>query len=135
MRILLDTHILIWLHTDRSLLSHKALDILQTAGNDFFYSSLNIWEAELKNSKKSSVCPISGKELLDLSIRSGMICLAIKPEHTLLLSTLRYAEDAPKPHKDPFDKMLICQAKAENMKLMTHDALLPHYNEPCVLYV
>lgn len=38
-------------------------------------------------------------------------------------------------HKDPFDKILICQAKTENMRLMTHDSLLPFYNEPCILCV
>ncbi|MBR2362808.1 MAG: hypothetical protein IKA80_09205 [Spirochaetaceae bacterium] len=45
------------------------------------------------------------------------------------------SENAPRPHKDPFDKILICQAKTENMRLMTHDSLLPFYNEPCILCV
>lgn len=41
----------------------------------------------------------------------------------------------PLIHKDPFDKILICQAKTENMRLMTHDSLLPFYKEPCILCV
>ena len=53
----------------------------------------------------------------------------------ILLDTLYYSPKAPQTHKDPFDRILICQAKAESMLLMTHDSLIPYYNEPCVLSV
>lgn len=39
------------------------------------------------------------------------------------------------PHKDPFDRMLICQAKTEDMKFLTHDSLIPFYNEDCIISV
>ncbi len=75
------------------------------------------------------------KILNELSKKDGLKVLNVKPEHCIELKTLFYAENAPKPQKDPFDRMLICQAKAENMLLMTHDGLIPFYNEPCVLAV
>lgn len=135
MKILLDTHILIWFHAQREKLSSKIIAIINDIENEIYFSSINVWETEVKHLLHPDSLTLSGKELLDLSIRSGMTCLYVKPEHALLLSMLRYAEYAPKPHKDPFDRMLICQAKSESMKLMTHDALLPYYNETCVLYV
>ena len=59
------------------------------------------------------------EEYLDeLSKRAGIRCLPVKSEHCIELKTLVYDESAPHPHKDPFDRILICQAKAENMLLM-----------------
>ena len=54
--------------------------------------------------------------------------------HTLTVSTLSRSEDAP-AHKDPFDRMLIAQAKAEGMLLVTHDVKLKDYGETCVMLV
>ena len=64
-----------------------------------------------------------------------MKCLPVLPEHAVFLKTLSYSSDAPRPHKDPFDRMLISQAKAENMVFLTHDELLPFYKEPCVVLI
>lgn len=77
----------------------------------------------------------SGDELNDLSIKAGLQSLPVKPNHCIELKSLVYSEDAPQRHKDPFDRILICQAKVEGMKLMTHDTLIPYYNESCVLSV
>lgn len=136
MKILLDTHIAIWVHTNTKLLSKKALDIILNPTNTIFYSAVNVWETQVKYLKDSTTFPLSGDRLHELCIQAGMQCLPIKPTHALVLKTLRYNDAAaPRPHKDPFDRMLICQAKAETMLLLTHDELLPHYNEPCVVAV
>ena len=135
MKILLDTHIVLWFNTEDKRLSQKAWDILLDPKNEIYYSVINIWETEIKYLNKKESFPVSGKQLKEFSEKAGLQNLDLKPQHTLMLSTLHYSESAPKPHKDPFDRMLICQAKSEEMLLMTHDALLPYYNEPCVLWV
>ena len=70
-----------------------------------------------------------------LSLKANLSCLYIKPSHVIALGTLTYSKTAPKLHNDPFDRMLICQAKVENMFLMTHDSLIPYYNEDFILTV
>lgn len=60
--------------------------------------------------------------------------ILIREKHIYALAGLKRNKDAPS-HKDPFDRMLICQASTENMMFITHDSLLPGYNEPCILAV
>lgn len=134
MKILLDTHILIWLHTNDSQLSEKARKIILDPSNIIYYSSINIWEIQMKNLKAPDIFPYSGDAIQELSVQANIRCVPVLPAHALALKTLSYAENAPS-HKDPFDKMLICQAKVENMLLMTHDSLIPNYNESCILVV
>ena len=135
MKILLDTHILIWFHKDDKRLSQKAREIILTPPNEVFYSTINIWEAQLKYLKHPETFKFSGEDLNILSIQANLSCIDIKPVHALALKTLFYSSDAPKPHNDPFDRMLICQAKVEKMLLLTHDASISYYNETCVLQV
>lgn len=135
MKILLDTHILIWLHVAQKKLSQKALEYLQNPKHDFFYSPVNIWETQIKHSAHPEAFTISGEDLYYLCNQANISCLPIKSEHAITLKTLSYSENAPRTHKDPFDRMLICQAKTENMCLLTHDSLIPYYNEPCVIPV
>lgn len=135
MRILLDTHILIWILQDDERLPEKVRDILTDQENELFYSSANIWEVQIKHLKKSEEFTISGELLNDLCLQSGLKCLPVSPDHAIALKTLSYSQNAPRPHKDPFDRILICQAKCEGMSLLTHDSLIPYYNEPCVISV
>lgn len=135
MKILLDTHILIWFHSRDSELSSEAWDILLNPENEVYYSSVNIWETQIKYLKHSDEINFSGDELNEMCQKAGLKCLFVKPEHCLEIKPLAYSEKAPRMHKDPFDRILICQAKAENMFLMTHDSLIPYYNEPCILSV
>ena len=135
MKILLDTHILIWFHTRDSELSEKAWEILLNPENEIFYSSVNVWETQIKYLKHKEEINFSGEELDDFCKAAGLKCLNVEPKHCIVLKTLSYSENAPRLHKDSFDKILICQAKTENMFLMTHDSLIPFYNEPCILSV
>ncbi|MCR4953397.1 MAG: type II toxin-antitoxin system VapC family toxin [Treponema sp.] len=136
MKILLDTHILVWFHLKDNELSEKAWKILLDPENEIYYSSINIWETQIKHLKHEKEINFSGDDLNKMSIAAGLKCLHLRPEHCIELKSLVYDEkNAPHPHKDPFDRILICQAKAENMLLMTHDSLIPFYNEPCILSV
>lgn len=136
MKILLDTHILLWIHTDSVNLSPKARKILSDSNNDVYFSPVNIWETQIKHLNHPKEFQISGEELFELSLQANMKFIPITPNHAIELKSLCYdGENAPRIHKDPFDKILISQAKSENMILMTHDELIPFYNEACILSV
>lgn len=66
-----------------------------------------------------------GQLLVSCSDGAGILSLPVTKVHALMLDTLRRAENTP-PHNDPFDRMLIAQAKAENMILLTHDHSLAY---------
>jgi PIN domain nuclease of toxin-antitoxin system len=72
--------------------------------------------------------------LVDYCKQSGFYLLEIKEEHIFQLKTLKRDENAPK-HNDPFDRIMLAQAKMENFKFITHDMLIEQYNEPCVIKV
>lgn len=65
---------------------------------------------------------------------NGYKVLPVFNHHTFALGSLKRMEDAPK-HNDPFDRLLIFQSKTEGMKFLTHDSLLPGYDEECIIYV
>ena len=135
MKVLLDTHILIWTHSDDSNLSVKAREIIQNPLNEIYYSAISIWETQIKHLKYPKVFTLSGETLNSLCIKAAFKCVDVCPEHTYLLQSLSYSKNAPRDHKDPFDRMLLCQAKAENLSFLTHDELIPFYNEDCVISV
>ena len=65
---------------------------------------------------------------------AGFLPVEMRDKHVFALDPLTRGENAP-PHHDPFDRMLIAQAKTENLSFLTHDAILPYYNEPCIVQV
>ena len=78
--------------------------------------------------------PVSYDELSHYAEQSNILCLPLNKQHISLLKTLKRNQNV-KPHHDPFDRMLICQAKADNMLLITHDSLLTGYEEDCIVHV
>ena len=99
--------------------------------NEIFFSSASVWEVVIKHGKDAAKMPVSGDEFTTGCLEAGFIPLAIENEHVLAVGGLHRRSDAP-PHHDPFDRILIAQAKTENMILLTHDSLLSGYEEPCV---
>ena len=98
--------------------------------NKIYYSIASIWEVEIKNSLGKIA--ITGEELAGYCQAAGFELMQIKEEHIFKLKTLRREESAPK-HNDPFDRTLLAQAKCENMNFLTHDSLIPYYEEHCVI--
>ncbi len=135
MDLLLDTHILVWAHTNDSRLSEKAKNLITDTQNKIYFSPVSIWEVEIKHNAHPDYFPFSGERLDYLSRAADMIFLPLLSRQIALLGRLHYADNAPRVHKDPFDRILICQAKAENMLFLTHDSLIPFYDEPCVISV
>lgn len=78
--------------------------------------------------------PVSAEEIAEYCGQSGYKRVMIKETHIFAMKELKREKDA-KPHKNPFDRMLICQADMENMVFITHDSLISGYNKSCILFV
>ena len=132
MKILLDTHVLLWALTDDPKLSNKARELIEMPENDIYYSILSLWEIKLKHMLHSDLMPVGPEEVSQYCQASGILELNIRKEHIFRLSELKRPEGLPS-HKDPFDRLLICQAASENMLFLTHDSRILEYDEPCIL--
>ena len=134
MKVILDTHILLWALGEDPRLSQEAKGIILNQDNDIYYSAVSIWEIAIKHLLRPEQIGFSPEQIVDLSEKAGFLQVTLKDHQTFMLSTLKRKEGAP-VHKDPFDRILIAQAKAENMLLLTHDSLLKDYEEACVRMV
>ena len=131
MRILLDTHVLLWSMTDDARIPEHIRTVIGNAGNDIFFSLASVWEVAIKHTSKPEVMPISEEFFMNCCLQSGFTLLPIEAKHIIAIKSLHRENNAPS-HKDPFDKLLISQAKTESMTFITHDKLLPYYNESCI---
>lgn len=134
MKILLDTHIIIWLFNDSPKLSQKAKELVLRADNEIYYSVISLWEIKIKRLARPDKMPLTVKKISDYCKRSGYKLINLKDESIYKLGNLSRPKSEP-PHKDPFDKMLICQAESENMSLLTHDSLIKGYTSSNILFV
>ena len=134
MKLLIDTHILLWALLDDDRLPQKARELLTHTENDVYYSIISLWEIELKHLLHPTQMPINAQAIDAYAQKAGFQSFPLHDRHIFALSSL-YRSDTAKPHKDPFGRLLICQAKCENMIFLTHDTLLADYNEPCVCLV
>ena len=134
MNILLDTHILIWALNEDHRLPEKAKEMILDEDNAVYYSSVSIWEIAIKHAKYPNDVEFSGKELSQFCQEAGFLPVEMRDKHVFALETIKREENAP-PHHDHFDRMLIAQAKAENLSFVTHDSLLPYYGEKCIVPV
>ena len=134
MNLLLDTHILIWALNEDPKLPEKARELILDKNNTVYYSTVSLWETAVKHALHPENVNFTGKELAQYCREAGYFSVEMRDKHVFALETLTREENAP-PHRDPFDRMLIAQAKAENLSLITHDALLPYYREKCIIIV
>ena len=77
---------------------------------------------------------LTSKKISEYCQEAGYEMLSVRDEHVCALETLARPEDAPK-HNDPFDRIMVAQAKSEEMLFLTHDSLIPYYNEKCIISV
>ena len=134
MRLLLDTHMAIWAFTDSDALPQRARQLLLDGGNTVCCSVASVWEVQIKHASHPGNLPLTPQRFIECCKASRFERLAIAERHVLILDSLRRAPGAA-PHKDLFDRLLVCQAKADGLVLLTHDAKLSGYDEPCVLVV
>ena len=132
-KILFDTHILLWALTGDERLSAKAKELIDSPNVKPFYSSVSVWEVAIKYLKNpEKIDNISPEKFVDFCDASEFEELPLTGEHVMMLKTLTRPDDAPQ-HNDPFDRILLAQAKSESMTFLTHDTLLTPYNEPCII--
>ncbi len=127
MKLLIDTHVFLWLMDEPEKLSGKALEACKNRENQIYLSVVSPWEIEIKRQL--------GKLRLKLPLRTiieeqqeknGLQILAVELEHVLALGNLI------RHHADPFDRLLIAQAIVEDADLVTADPLFSKY--PVKLY-
>jgi PIN domain nuclease of toxin-antitoxin system len=122
-RLLLDTHLLVWLISDDPQLSSVARTLIDDLDNQPVFSTASLWELAIKSSmprKDLVVDPrLLRRELLD----NGYEELSIISDHTIAVSGL------PPIHKDPFDRLLVAQSIVEGITLLTSDSMVAQY--PC----
>ena len=126
MRLLLDTHILLWAIDESPHLPKGAAKLLSNTANAQSASAVNIWEAAIKyGRRRGSVndMPMSGQDLLADLMGAEIDILPISPAHAAAV------DDLPPLHGDPFDRLLIAQARTESMHLLTHDKKLAAYGD------
>jgi PIN domain nuclease of toxin-antitoxin system len=128
--VLLDTHIILWAMSKDAKLNTKMRDIILNPNNRLFYSIASMWEVQIKYVLKK--IPISGIEFMHYCEQSGYHKLPIDDLHVVELAGLQRDESAP-AHNDPFDRILLSQAKAEGFTFLTHNPFFRGYNEPCVV--
>ncbi len=123
MRLLLDSHILLRLDHDPSLVPSTQQDVIADKANEVFVSAVTAWELGIKQRKGKLVLstPVSEQR-----IRFGFLELPINFAHA------EYAAGLPLLHGDPFDRMLVAQASAEGLTLVTADAAIREYAVACL---
>lgn len=135
MKILLDTHAIIWALTDDPALSKKAKAEISDPKNTIYYSLASVWEIAIKNAKSPEKCPYNEKEIAELCDKSGFLPLDITLDHICGLRSLTVKSGKELINHDPFDRILLSQSKSENMKLFSHDANFDNYDEKCVVKI
>lgn len=119
MQLLLDTHVLLWALAGDERLGDRAIDLIEDGRNVVYVSAASIWEISIKRSLGKLRVP--GDVLAQVDAAS-FIRLPISFEHADAVAAL------PDLHPDPFDRMLVAQASADRLVLMTHDPLVLQYD-------
>lgn len=124
MKILIDTHILIWHGENNVKLTAGALALLDDPANEVFVSHASLWEIAIKVGLGKLDIAVPIDQLETVIFQNGFDLLPFRAGHYLALSTLPFF------HNDPFDRMLIAQAMSEGLALLTHDDKFKLYPVP-----
>ncbi len=124
MNLLLDTHLILWAATDPRRLSEEARLLLLDSANELFYSAASLWEIAIKRGLGRPDFQVDPRRLWRMLPLNGYRELPVTGEHGIAVETL------PLLHKDPFDRLLLAQARTEDMVLLTKDLKLAEYGEP-----
>ncbi len=124
MRLLLDTHILLWALADDPRLSSKAQKLIENAA-EIYVSAATFWEMAIKVGLGRLAVDLD--EIRDYCLESGFIELPITSEHAIAV------KDLEQHHKDPFDRLIVATAMSEPMKLLTADPQVAQYTPLAIL--
>ena len=119
MRLLLDTHVLLWWLSDDRKLATSGRQIIANPNNDVFVSSASVWEISIKMALGR--LEIELDDLENAIARNGFRSLPIGFRHAITAGRL------PAVHRDPFDRMLVAQASVEELRIVSHDRVFERY--------
>jgi PIN domain nuclease of toxin-antitoxin system len=123
MRLLLDTHILLWALGEPGKLPDAARASIVDPANEVLFSAASIWEIAIKAQIGRADFAATPDAIAHAAVASGFVELPIRAEHAARTAAL------PPHHRDPFDRLLVAQALAEPARLLTVDQALRPYSE------
>lgn len=124
MRLLLDTHLLLWAAGEPDKLSTRAKTLMEDQDNVLVFSAASLWEITIKTGLGRADFQVDPHLLRRGLIENGYEELPITSQHALAVGQL------PDVHRDPFDRILVAQATVEGVLLLTHDPLVKAYPGP-----
>lgn len=122
MRFLLDTHVFLWAFLSPEKLDQDIIDLLEDAENEKFFSAASAWEIAIKHRHGSIVLPFPPP----VFIKKALAATDIKQLAITINDTLS-AGELPPIHKDPFDRLLITQARHHELFIVTNDHVFEEY--------
>lgn len=130
MNLLLDTHIAIWALLDSPKLLPSSRELIMDPDNSIYVSAVSTWEIMLMRRTHPENMNLTPAMFAESCKEAGFIPLSLQDKHILTADAFPPSVDGL---KDPFDRLLLAQAKTENMSLLTHDRKLSLYQEHCVI--
>ncbi len=124
MKLLLDTHLLLWAAGMPDRLSAEALALIEDQANELIYSAASIWEISIKSSLGRPDFQVDPRLLRRALLDNSYMELPITGDHAAAVGGL------PTLHGDPFDRLLIAQSMVEGVLLLTSDSLVARYPGP-----
>ena len=121
MKVLLDTHLLLWTSVRPDRLSNAARTLIDDPANELFFSVTNVWEVAIKRGLGRLDFDVDTRILRRGLLENGYTELPITSEHAIAVGLL------PPIHKDPFDRILVAQALVEAITLLTSDPVVARY--------
>ncbi len=121
MKILFDTHSFIWWGSEPERLSSTARQVLDDSDHEFVLSVISVWDILIKQMSGKLSLRIPLPDILSLCDRAGLTILPVELHHVLVLESL------PSHHRDPFDRLLIAQAVADELTVLTADKVFSEY--------
>jgi PIN domain nuclease of toxin-antitoxin system len=118
LKVLLDTHVLVWWLTDARQLVAEARSVIGSPTNVVFVSAVSVWELRIKETLGKVRLPLNFAAVLE---RQPFEQLSVTVTHAHALAQL------PMHHRDPFDRMLIAQARSDGLTLLSHDQVVGEY--------
>jgi PIN domain nuclease of toxin-antitoxin system len=123
MRILLDTHYLIWALDDPDRLTLAAAAALDDIANEVLFSAASIWEIAIKSRLGRDDFDSRPARVVEAARMPGFTPLLVTPDDAIAVAAL------PLHHRDPFDRLLVAQAMTQPARLLTADPVLARYSE------
>ncbi|MBE9130277.1 type II toxin-antitoxin system VapC family toxin [Coleofasciculus sp. LEGE 07081] len=122
---LLDTHVWIWFQTDSLRPATPILEEILDPQNAVYLSITSVWEAQIKQNLNKLTLPV---DIVERTKESGIDILDLD------LQSINELKNLPDHHRDPFDRIMIAQAKAHNLKLITRDKRILAYSDYCKVH-